>query len=60
MKRAQRKAEQLRRKLGLSGRVDAEAVADILGLEVVLWPMEVQQEMQMGRFIGVAERLDVR
>ena len=38
MKRAQRKAEQLRRKLGLSGRVDAEAVADILGLEVVPWP----------------------
>ena len=35
-------------------------MADILGLEVVLWPMEVQQEMQMGRFIGVAERLDVR
>ena len=60
MKRAQRKAEQLRRKLGLSGRVDAEAVADILGLEVVPWPMEVQQEMQMGRFIGVAERLDAR
>ena len=60
MKRAQRKAEQLRRKLGLSGRVDAEAVADILGLEVVPWPMEVQQEMQMGRFIGVAERLDPR
>ena len=60
MKRAQRKAAALRRKLGLHGRVDAEAVADILGLEVVPWPMEVQQEMQMGRFIGVAERLDAR
>ena len=60
MKRAQRKAAALRRKLGLHGRVDAESVADILGLEVVTWPMEVQEEMQMGRFIGVAERLDAR
>ena len=60
MKRTQRKAAALRRKLGLHGRVDAESVADILGLEVVTWPMEVQQELQMGRFIGVAERLDAR
>ena len=60
MKRAQRKAAALRRKLGLHGLVDAEAVADILGLEVVPWPMEVQEEMQMGLYIGVAERLDPR
>ena len=60
MKRAQRKARELRRKLKLSGRVDAEAVASILGLEVVSWPLEVQEEMQMGHYIGVADRLDSR
>ena len=60
MKRAQRKAEQLRRKLKLSGRVDAESVASILGLEVVTWPLDVQEEMQLDRYIGVAERLDSR
>ncbi len=58
MKRVQRKAEQLRRKLRLSGRVDAEAVANVLGLDVVPWPLEMQEEMQMGRYIGVADRLD--
>lgn len=58
MNRAQRKAVELRKKLGLSGRVDAEAVAGIVGLEVMSWPLEVQEEMQMGRYIGVAERLD--
>ncbi len=58
MNRAQRKAKKLRRDLGLSGRVDAEAVAGMVGLEVVSWPLEVQEEMQMGRYIGVAERLD--
>ena len=60
MKRAQRKAKELRRKLGLSGRVDAEEVANILGLVVVPWPLDVQEEMQMDRYIGVAERLDSR
>ena len=60
MRRAQRKAVELRKKLGLHGRVDAEAVASILGLDVVPWPMEVQEELQMGRYIGVAERLDAR
>ena len=60
MKRAQRKAAALRRKLGLHGRVDAETVANMVGLEVVPWPLEVQEEMQMGLYIGVAERLDPR
>ena len=60
MKRAQQKATGLRRKLGLSGQVDAEAVANMLGLDVVPWPLEVQEEMQMGRYIAVAERLDAR
>ena len=60
MKRAQRKAMELRKKLGLHGRVDAETVANMVGLEVVPWPLEVQEEMQMGLYIGVAERLDPR
>ena len=60
MKRAHRKAQQLRRKLKLSGQVDAEAVANVLGLDVVPWPLEVQEEMQMGHYIGVADRLDAR
>lgn len=58
MNRAQRKAAALRRKLGLRGMVDVEAVADILGLVVQPWPMQVQQEMQMDGYISVAERLD--
>ena len=60
MNRARLKAEQLRRKLGLRGRVDAEEVANLLGLEVVPWPLEVQEEMLLGRVIGVAQRLDPR
>ena len=60
MKRAQREALKLRRKLKLSGRVDAEAVANMLDMEVVSWPLDVQEEMQMDRYIGVAERLDSR
>ena len=58
MKRAQKKAKKLRDALRLRGRVDVEEVAGILGMEVVTWPMQVQEEMQMGRYIGVAERLD--
>ncbi|MDE2716143.1 MAG: ImmA/IrrE family metallo-endopeptidase [Chloroflexota bacterium] len=60
MNRAQRKAVQLRRKLGLHGRVDAEEVANLLGLVVQPWPLKVQEEMLMGHFISVAERLDSR
>ena len=58
MSRARRKAAELRRKLGLRGRVDAEEVANLLGLVVQPWPLAVQQEMLMGRYIGVADRLD--
>ena len=60
MKRAQKKAKALRRQLELRGRVDIEEVAGILGLVVVPWPLDVQEEMQMDRYIGVAERLDSR
>ena len=57
MNKAQRKAVELRRKLGLQGRVDAEEVANILGLEVVPRPMG-QEEMMVAEYIGVDEELD--
>ena len=60
MNKAQRRAVELRRKMGLRGRVDAEEVANILGLEVMLLPMRVQEEMLMDTYIGVADRLDSR
>ena len=58
MTRAQRRGAELRHELGLRGRVDAEAVAGHLGLEVFSWPFQVLQEMQVDNVIGVAERLD--
>jgi len=56
--RAQRKAVEFRRRLGLRGRVDAEEAANLQGLVVVPWPLAVQEEMLLGRYIAVAERLD--
>ena len=58
MNRAQRRALGLRPALGLRGRVDAEAVANHLGLEVKLWPLRVLKEMGIGDVICVARRLD--
>ena len=58
MNRAQSRAVKLRQQLGLRGQVDAEAVANMVGLVVKPWPLKVQEEIQMGHFIGVAERLD--
>ena len=58
MNRAQRRALELRHTLGLRGRVDAEAVANHLGLEVKPWPLRVLKEMGIGDVICVARRLD--
>ncbi len=58
MNRAQRKALELRRKLGLSGRVDAEALANMMGLDVFLWPLDQHRELQVDDAICVAERLE--
>ena len=58
MNRAQRRALELRRTLGLRGRVDAEAVTNHLGLEVKLWTLRVLKEMGIGDVICVARRLD--
>ena len=60
MNRAQSRAVKLRQQLGLRGQVDAEAVANLVGLVVKPWPLKVQEEIQMGHFIGVAERLSPR
>lgn len=57
MNRPQQQGAALRRSLGLRGRVDAEAVANALGLDVRPWYFETQTEMQMGGEILVAERL---
>ena len=58
MNRAQRRTLELRRALGLRGRVDAEEVANHLGLEVKPWPLRVLKEMGIGDVICVARRLD--
>ena len=58
MSRAQRKALSLRHQLGLHGEVDVEAVANLLGMEVVTWPLTVLKEMVIGDYICVARRLD--
>ena len=57
---AQGRARALRRELGLHGQVDAEGVADRLGLEVWTWPFQVLEEMQVENAIAVAARLDGR
>lgn len=58
MSRARLRAESLRRKLGLCGRVDIEAVANAEGLEIWLRDFEVQKEMQIDSHIAVARRLE--
>ncbi len=58
MTHARRKGADFRRALGLRGRVDAEEVANQLGLEVWTWPFQVLQEMLLTESIAVAQRLD--
>ncbi len=58
--RAMRKGAELRRKLRWRGEVDAEHVAHILGMTVISWPMQVQEELQVDGYVAVAERLDSR
>ena len=58
MNRAQQRGAALRQDLGLSGCIDAEAVAVSLGLEVHPWPLEVLSELQVDGVVAVAKRLD--
>ena len=46
MSRARQRGSALRRERGLHGQVDAEAVANDLGLTVVPWPLQVLEEMR--------------
>ena len=57
MTRAQLRGAALRRKLGLTGRVDAEAVANLHGYPVVRWPLVKQKELEVGGYICIADRL---
>lgn len=57
MTRAQRRGMELRRRLGLRGQVDAEAVANRMGLEVWTWPLSTLDEMLNEGSIAVAQRL---
>ena len=44
--------------MGFRSQVDAEVVANHLGLDVCTWPFQVPQEMRVENVIGVARRLD--
>ena len=58
MSRAQQRGSALRRELGLGGRVDAEAVAEGLGLTIKRWSLRVIEEMRLGNYVAVADRLE--
>ena len=57
MTRAERKGAALRRRLGLTGRVDAEAVAGIMGYPVERLDLKVQKELEVSGIICIADRL---
>ena len=48
----------MRRRLGLRGQVDAEAVARSLDLSIERRPLLVLEEMRVGDYIMVADRLE--
>ena len=58
MNKAQRRAVEFRRKLGLRGQVDAEGVASMLGFEVIPWALRAQEEMRIDRYMCIAEDLE--
>ena len=57
MNRAQARGAALRRKLGLTGLVDAEAVANLHGYRVKRLPLVKQKELEVAGIICIAERL---
>ena len=58
MNQARRGAAELRLSMGLHGKVDAEALANRLGLVIVPWPMGHDMEARIGNIICVAEHLE--
>ena len=57
MNRAQARGAALRRKLGLTGLVDAEAVANLHGYRVKRLPLVKQKELEVAGIICIADRL---
>ena len=57
MTRAERKGSTLRRKLGLTGRVDAEAVANLHGYPVMRLPLVKHKEPEVAGYVCIADRL---
>ena len=57
MTRAGQKGVALRRKLGLTGQVDAEALANIFGYPVKRLPLVKQKELEVAGYICIADRL---
>lgn len=57
MTRAQRRGAALRLKLALSGRVDAEDVANIMGYRVERLPLVRQKEIEVDGIICIADSL---
>ena len=58
MSRARQRGSALRRELGLRGPVDAEAVANDLGLAVQRRSLRVLEEMRLEDYVAVADRLE--
>ena len=58
MSRARQRGSALRGELGLRGQVDAEAVANGLGLTVVRWSLSVIEEIRLGDYVAVSDRLE--
>ena len=57
MNRAQQRGAALRRRLGLTGRVDAEALANLHGYQVKRLPLVKQKELEVAGIICIADRL---
>ena len=58
--KARDKGRLLRKKYGITGRVDVQDLADRLGLQIDLWhlPADDVQEVTVGSCIGVSAELD--
>lgn len=60
MSRAAAMGASLRRWLGISGRVDAEEVAGVMGLTVYRRPMLAVQEVKLGDSVAISSCIDDR
>ena len=58
MNRARRRALEIRRLLGLHGRVDAQGVADILDLKIKRMPLKRLRELKSDGVICIASRCE--